>query len=47
MKRFNTFGWVALALGVCSLALAFWQPIPAGVFGMTAGAFGLAAGRSQ
>ena len=47
MDRFNTFGWVALALGVCSLALAFWQPIPAGVFGLAAGGFGLAAGHQQ
>lgn len=47
MDRFNTFGWVALALGVCSLALAFWQPIPAGVFGLAAGGFGLAAGHGR
>ena len=47
MDRFNTFGWVALALGVCSLALVFRQPIPAGIFGLAAGGFGLAAGRSQ
>ena len=47
MDRFSTFGWVALALGVCSLALVFWQPIPAGIFGLAAGGFGLAAGRSQ
>ncbi|WP_295729088.1 hypothetical protein [uncultured Bifidobacterium sp.] len=47
MNGFNTLGWVALALGACSLALAFWNPIPAGVFGIAAGGFGLAAGRRQ
>lgn len=47
MNRFSTTGWVALALGTCSLALAFWNPIPAGIFGLAAGGFGLAAGSNQ
>ncbi|MBH9978533.1 hypothetical protein H3S87_02470 [Bifidobacterium sp. W8108] len=45
MNRFSTSGWVALAFGSYSLALAFWNPISAGIFGFAAGGFGLASGR--